>query len=345
MPKTMILRWTRLPSIARPPYRLRRLTACATWLLALLLLASCSCHKHDFPDGSEKVAVRVRLSFQTDLPEWYAATDSLAPSSTPLAEAQQMRCVVRLYPEGCTQDGQAREFTFTRTVAGSYDTDLDLSVPAGNYDVAVWADFQRADGSWYHDLAQFSAIRLQGDHAGNTDLRDAFRGSVSAVSLSSSTMEQSEPVTLTVSMERPLAKFELRSNDLEEFIQARGGSLSDYRAAVIYSGYMPDTYNLFTDMPTDAATSVSFVGLITQVGSNVASIGFDYVMVNHNATAVSVCVAIYDRDGKQLSVSDAISVPLRRSRHTILFGRYLMTQSAGGIGINPNYNGDHNIHL
>lgn len=62
----------------------------------------------------------------------------------------------------------------------------------------------------------FVEMTLQGEHHGNTDLRDAFRGSAD-ISLAASIAVHT-PDTVDVTMQRPLAKYEFISTDLKEFI-------------------------------------------------------------------------------------------------------------------------------
>lgn len=161
-------------------------------------------------------------------------------------------------------------------------------------------------------------------------------------------------------MERPLAKYEFVSNDLQEFIEMQAqlaaaknnsGSLSqsaevdlsDFKVVFSYFGYMPDTYSMFTDKPVDSATGVTFESRIIQTGDNEASLGFDYIFVNGQQTATTVQIAIYDSEGNQLSLTDPVEVPLARSCHSIMHGQFLLSNASGGIGIDPGFDGDHNI--
>ena len=38
-----------------------------------------------------------------------------------------------------------------------------------------------------------------------------------------------------------------------------------------------------------------------------------------------------------------IRVPLRRSVHTVVRGSFLLSDASGGMGIDPGYDGDHNM--
>ena len=112
----------------------------------------------------------------------------------------------------------------------------------------------------YYDTQKFEEIALQGDaHVGSDDFRDAFRGTVvSEVS--------ADIVEATVEMGRPMAKFNFVSVDVEDFIvkvasegifpTGEGVDLSNYKAVFRYQGFMPYSYNMFTDKPADSKVGV-----------------------------------------------------------------------------------------
>ena len=161
-------------------------------------------------------------------------------------------------------------------------------------------------------------------------------------------------------MQRPLAKFEFITNDLKEFLDkeieylkqeatTRGENAptrvdtDKYKVVFHYSGYMPNAYNMNTDKPVDSATGVMFESKLGILNDNEASLGFDYVFVNGKEAGVSIQIGLYDGENRQIALSDPIDVSLRRSHHTILRGSFLMQQATGGIVINPEFDGNHNI--
>ena len=66
-------------------------------------------------------------------------------------------------------------------------------------------------------------------------------------------------------------------------------------------------------------------------------------VLGYSQSAVTVQIGIYDKEGTQLSLTDPIEVPLKRSNHTIMTGMFLMSQASGGVSINPDFDGDHNL--
>ncbi len=71
--------------------------------------------------------------------------------------------------------------------------------------------------------------------------------------------------------------------------------------------------------------------------------GFDYVFVGDSESVVSIIVEVYDTDGSLLSRTKSIDVPLMKSKLTTVRGKFLTTDASGGVVVNPDYEGDHNI--
>lgn len=173
------------------------------------------------------------------------------------------------------------------------------------------------------------------------------------------------PDTLDVAMQRPLAKFEFVTNDVVEFIDkestriaskaygnkpasaddtpTRAVNIEDYKVRFYYVGFMPHAYSMYTDKPVDSSTGVMFESSLKKLSDSEASMGFDYVFVNGRKSAVTVQIGIYDNGGTQLSLTEPIEVPLKRNHHTIMTGMFLMSEASGGVTINPDFDGDHNL--
>jgi len=335
-------------------------------LFSALSMMVTSCDVHEFPELPEKVQFHLKLHYATDMPQWeYPITSvrSIVPSKS-VQTAGEMRYIIRLYPQDAKSSActPSQEFVFTRDVAEGYDAEFTLEAPAGNYTVMVWSDLAEnaGGGHRFYNTEDFLDIALQGDHAGNNDYRDAFRGTHSLTLTSGIT--ETEPETAVIEMERPLAKFEFVTTDVEKFIDkeiqaaiSRGEitenapasrvDVEDYKVVFYYVGFMPSAYSMFTDKPVNSVTGISFAGRLASLNESEASMGFDYVFVNGTESAVTVQVGIFDKDGNRLSMSESVRVPLRRSKHTVLKGKFLMQNASGGVSINPDYDGDHNIIL
>lgn len=338
--------------------------------LPLLLLSACDVH--EWPETPEFVKLHLRLNYETDMTEWEHLYDGTSVIEQGLGETYdnhrdygKIRSIVRTYPVSekmRTTSDYTQEFVFTKDISEGYDHEVTLDLLPGNYNVMVWSDLvQTSSDSHFHNADNFAEITLQGDHKGNNDYRDAFRGT-NNITLVADIIER-VPDTLDIAMQRPLAKYEFITTDLTEFInkeqtradakskaQSTDGedvttkvSIEDYKVVFYYVGFMPNAYSLFTDKPVDSATGVLFESTLNSLSETEASVGFDYVFVNGTESAVTVQIGIYDNEGTQLSLTEPIKVPLRRSHHTIMRGMFLMSETSGGISINPEFDGDYNL--
>ncbi len=350
----------------------------------MLALLSCafgmaSCDVHEFPDIPERVPFYLKLNCDitaTNITEWNHLYDGdnvfeqgLGDTYDNTHDHGRIRYIVRAYPVSSKQRAlheYSQEFVFEKDIADGYDHSATFDLAPGDYEIMVWADLVKYDGDTpFYNPDNFAEIALHGEHQGNNDHRDAFRGTA-RVSLIADIMER-EPITVEINLQRPLAKYEFITTDLTEFInkeqtradaksKAQGETKSDdnavaetrvniedYKVVFYYVGFMPNAYSMFTDKPVDSAIGVLFESKLNSLNETEASVGFDYVFVNGTESAVTVQIGIYDNEGTQLSLTEPIKVPLRRSHHTIMRGMFLMSEASGGVSINPDFDGDYNL--
>lgn len=344
---------------------MKRLSLIFVLFAALSLLSGCDVH--EFPELPEKVALHLRLSYETNMTVWKHLYEDSKVIEHGLGIAYdnalshgKIHYVIRAYPltgsQRSAQDG-VQEFVFTKDIAKGYDHGVTLDLTPGDYDIMVWSDLVENDGgNPFYEASDFAEITLQGDHKGNNDYRDAFRGT-GGISLAADITEH-VPDTLDIVMQRPLAKFGFITDDVEKFIEkeavrslsksvaedvASRVNIDEYKVVFYYVGFMPCAYSMFTDKPVDSFTGVFFESTLKKLTESEAMLGFDYVFVNGKESAVTVRIALYDDEGEQISLTEAIEVPLKRSRHTVLRGSLLMSKASGGVNINPDYDGDHNL--
>ena len=170
-------------------------------LLAALLLQGCLVHEWPSPPGT--VQVRLILEYDTGMDTTEHGYGTRAVS---IPEGSDIRYIVRAFPlvKGSKASQEcAGEFVFSADASMGYDTEMTLELPEGDYSIMVWSDLVD-DGSTddrHYNTSDFSAVSLNGDsHPGNTDERDAFRGT-GEIALRSSIAEKA-PDTLRLMMER-----------------------------------------------------------------------------------------------------------------------------------------------
>ena len=349
-----------------------RKIVCLVFFMSILLVTSCDVHQ--WPVKPDLVKCHLRLNYETDITEWNYLCNETEVVEQGYGETYdnhreygKIRYIVRTYPildKQRTTSDYTQEFVFTKDIADGYDHEVTLNLLPGNYNVMVWSDLVPSNGDvYYHDATNFAEIKLLGNHSGSNDYRDAFRGT-GEVSVVADIVEYL-PDTLDIVMQRPLAKYEFVTNDVADFLDkeaireaskfngsigtstddntTRGVDIEEYKVVFYYIGFMPDTYSLNTDKPIDSSTGVMFTTSLKKLNESEASIGFDYVFVNGKKSAVTVQIGIYNNEGVQVSLTDPIEVPLKRSYHTILKGTFLTMEAAGGVAINPDFEGEHNL--
>ena len=318
----------------------------------LLLISACDVH--EWPETPKFVKLHLRLNYETEMTKWEHLYDDAQVIGLGLGETYdnhqkygKIRYIVRTYPiseKQRTMQDYVQEFVFTKNIAEGYDHEVMLDVFPGNYNIVVWSDLIKTDGNThFYNADNFAEIMLQGDHKSNTDHRDAFKGK-SSISLLSNCINQIHK-TLSITMKRPLAKFEIVANDLLEFNKTKATSLNMYKAKIQYIGFMPSTYSLFADRPIASTTGVIFESNLGRIDGLESSIGFDYVFVSDMGSMVTVRIGIYNYENQLISYSEPITLPLKPNHHPRVTGNFLMQNVSDGVNIDPNFGGDYNIVL
>lgn len=338
------------------------------FFLSLTLLGLWACDVHEWPQEEQVVETlnpeaptfTLHLDFSTNQPLYQEI--EYTTRATKLS-SYQIRYIVHVFK--ADENGDFTRSVFKRVVhtakvSDSLDVDIPIELDYGSYRFMVWTDYvpSSSTADLFYCADDFADIYLTDneDHQGCTDARDAFRGTVES--------EFSQTLTeATAEMVRPLAKYYFIANDLQEFFarhaatkadesdesrseSVRTVNLDDYTIVFYYPNYMPDTYNMYTDRPGNSATGVYFTGDIEQLSATEAQLGFDYIIINGTQSSVQVALALYSKEtGEQISVTDAITVPLKRSTYTIVRGAFLTSSASGNIGIVPDFDGSYNIHI
>lgn len=317
-------------------------------LFCLVGITFNGCDVHEWPIPKECESLCLRLNYMADMTEWhYRYNDSKlieeGPGSTyrnGIESGGRVRHIVRAYPQSEDQ-GLMQEFIFEEDIKEGYIHEIQFDIIPGEYEIKVWSDFVGSDSeTYFYQTDDFGRINLLGggQHKGNTDYRDAFRGSCN-VSVQAGYIVM-PPDTLDVIMQRPLAKFELITDDIDYYIER---SVENYMIKFFYVGFMPSAYSIFTDKPVDSITGVIFESSLSNFSENTATMGFDYIFLRDEQSSTTIQYAVYDEQGNQILLSKHIEIPIKRNFHTKVTGSFLTGESSEGTLINPGYNGDHNL--
>lgn len=337
-------------------------------LLPMSLLVACDVHEFPTPTEPEKIPVVLDLSFDTDMPLHQVVETQTRASENPQDyDLRYTICIYRANGDGTFDRTEDARMVVTKDVINNPDNRIETQLDEGEYRFIVWTDYVDA-GSQDHKFFNpddFSEVKLfPEEHQGNSEFRDAFYGTADAT-----IVNEDGPCEIPIQMERPQARYNFVSTDLAEFITrmqalrakqeaaaaeeegrepdlsgepTRSIDLNDFRVVIRYSGFMPSSFNLFTNQTADAATGVEFESRISKIDESEANLGFDFVLVNGEESSIQVALDIYDSDGTRLSSTNPIEIPIARNKRTIVRGNFLTSEASGGIGISPGFDGDWN---
>lgn len=340
--------------------KIKALILSLTSIMVCVLLPSCV---HEFPDYHREREVILHISHNL---EWTYHEMTISRGD------DDLRALARYHIQ-VFREGESKyivyetEFTHWDLERGEFSYPIRLN--EGTYDIYVWSDYADSESgqSMFFDSTDFSGIIYTTPYNGNNMLRDSFRG-MTKVKVEESIMDDYKE-DVEIVMERPLAHYEFRATDLMDFIdkETTRGRMSDssdsfkgksrdeiiqrlpelskYTVKMIYTGYMPSKYNNVLDRPVDSMTGMSYDAKIEILSEEEARLGFDHVMVNGSESSIPVAMEIYDPDGNMIGSTNTITVPTKRGRSTIIRGRFLTSSATGGIGINPDFDGDYNIEI
>lgn len=350
-------------------------------LISLLSLVGCV---HEIPEEGlgNPVPFSLHLEFDTELPlykEIYYSRNGQEGKQVP---SYDIRYLVNAYRSTDLRSDESRKpdttFVFTHQNIHQLDRTLPLELREGTYTFKVWVDYvdKGSETDLYYDTSDFSEIILaeKEDHPGSNDYRDAFKGSVTAVvrnpALYTGAILNTIDNQAKVEMRRPMGKFKFITTDLEQFLtrvakmlEEEGAidkvdskatyeqlldlvELDDYEIRFRYNLFMPCSFNMFTDKPAGSWMGMSFKSLMHNENNKEITLGFDYIFVNGSETTLSITVEVYDKEGKQLSVSNPVNVPIVRSKLTVVKGDFLTSEASGGVSINPSFDSDdYNVEI
>ena len=120
-----------------------------------------------------------------------------------------------------------------------------------------------------------------------------------------------------------------------------------FTACVKYSDYLPTGYNLWDDVPKNSLMYMEYKVAFEPPadGTKELILGFDYVLTDAGET-VSIPVELEILNEKnEVLARTAFRIPCERGKNTTVRGNFLTSDANGGIGIDPDYDGDLEVDL
>ena len=314
------------------------------------------CTIHEVPEGgddSAAVTLSLDILLNDNIPQLSTIVYA-TKSATP-----QARYVVRFYPRIGDRYLTEAPFEFVANEQDLTDRTYALGVPPMDYHLEVWADWTEQDMQFY-DASDFGAVKVNTNpYSGTSFYRDAFCG---AMDIDLSGYHSNNSIaTATITLSRPVARYNFVSTDKEEFLRywagqvamANGTGVADpdaidfskFKVVVTYPQYLPSEYDVHQGMVTDSATGISFETSIRELSDGSLEIACDWVLASGDDPSVVVSLAFYDQDGTFINRIDNLQIPLSPGRNTTVKGKLLTSNFSSGITVDPSFDGEFIVHI
>lgn len=333
-------------------------------LLALpFLMAACTLHEEPelTADGElgvdpTEVNVEVNLTLDLNLPEQGNEENSSARVS---ANTDYLhRFIVEAY---FNRQPVARQ-VFVENITDRTHLSLPVSMKlhARSYQLVVWKDYVSAETPeedlHYNTQSLVPVIPNRASHTGNTEYKDVFVGTTS-LDLTAYADQWGAVVEQDVTLQRPVARYELIATDVDKFLQRiADGEVNGetFTARIKYSGYLPVGYNALDNVPKHSLMYMQYNTSfeLPEEGTDELRVGFDYVFVSNEGSA-SVPMEIEIVNEENVTIANSVlNVPLERGKNTVWTGEFLTGddqggqggdepgEDEGGIGIDPDYDNE-----
>ena len=333
-------------------------------LLALpFLMAACTLHEEPelTADGElgvdpTEVNVEVNLTLDLNLPEQGNEENSSARVS---ANTDYLhRFIVEAY---FNRQPVARQ-VFVENITDRTHLSLPVSMKlhARSYQLVVWKDYVSAETPeedlHYNTQSLVPVIPNRASHTGNTEYKDVFVGTTS-LDLTAYADQWGAVVEQDVTLQRPVARYELIATDVADFLQrVADGEVNGetFTARIKYSGYLPVGYNALDNVPKHSLMYMQYNTSfeLPEEGTDELRVGFDYVFVSNEGSA-SVPMEIEIVNEENVTVANSVlNVPLERGKNTVWTDEFLTGddqggqggdepgEDEGGIGIDPDYDNE-----
>lgn len=308
-------------------------------LCSMLLILACSCSDSKSEPKLGSAPVIVNVNVDTTMTYWQDYVVDSRASSAPL-----LRCKLQaLSSDNNILASETHIFQPGEPLTATFK----LRLPSDEYRLMAWCDYVDAaqpSADLHYLTADLRDVTFTGRYDGNDPSRNAYSG-VTPIDFKVYEGDTTTVINSDIALKPIMGKIKFVATDYNQFL-VKPISL---RFLIAYTGFLPHRYSVVRGVPFDATTGVSFItNAMTELsteGDGSATLGYDYVMVNGDESSVTVALGLYNDEGKLVGQSGNLNVPIKRGGLTVVKGHFLTkTQSSGGIGIDPDFEGDINVY-
>lgn len=292
-----------------------------------------------------EVTITANLSINLKLTE----ADKPATRAESTAPTYRHRFVIEAY---LNREVAARQVVYEDLAEHTnLNIPVSMKLHARNYQLVVWSDYVEAGSEEdLHYDTQEGLMTVFGSepYQGNTDWKDVFCAS-QELDLSELRNEWSAKIPVKMELKRPVARYELIANDVATFLRriANGDVTGKkFSVRVKYDSYLPVGYNALDNLPKHALMYMQYKRTITAPAENVKElcVGFDYVFASGQPDKIPVTIEVVDEKSVTIART-SLSIPCHPGKLTQVRSAFLTADPNGGIGFDPDYDGNIDVDL
>lgn len=298
-------------------------------------------------DSDCSQSINLEVKFAINLEMGHYDTKAYPSKRT---KADTGRYIMEIFKQGSSLPLTRFVATKQSILHGENSIQAQFPLSAAKYTVAAWVDYLDESDNFY-DVTDLSAVKINSDYHGSNDSDNAFVG-IAEIDLTSYSNQRNAQVVEIIPLECPFAKIRIIATDAEKFLMrtmanrdTKATDISTFTVRFTYPGFLPTSFNIFQNNPNDAATGVAFTSDITLLEPSEYLLGYDYVFVNGNESAVLLDLTVFDGYGDVINSVSDISIPVARSKVTTVRGEFLTDNYKPGVAIDPGYEGEIDIRL
>lgn len=299
-------------------------------------------------DGITRVTVPLRQGVFTlsTLRLLLTLPDPKLPDYTPAENktratgaAYIIRCVAELCKAGTDNVVLHKAVTPEPQADGTYLVELELA--EGTYDLRLWTDYAHTDNpladTFYHTESLKAVSIVTTPYTANTDAKDAAFYNEGDITLPES------GTTITVPLQRPLAKYRLIANDVETYRKLSEAEpekyppLEELTVTVQYEDYFPAKFDVSDDMVTGVATNVAYSTGVTYTEAEELTLCSDWIMASGESSVIAT-LTVTDGSGNEICRVSGVRIAYKQGYMTAISGKLLTAGvSAGGITVDTDW--------
>lgn len=232
---------------------------------------------------------------------------------------------------------------------------VEMKLHARVYQLAVWVDYVESDtiADLYYDTqtgGNLMNIIGNGSYRGNTEWKDVFCG-CAELDLTPYADQWNVRVPLDMELARPVARYELVADDVDEFLaRISSGEVSGNRfvARFTYTQIVPTGYNVVDALPRQSLMYQSFKKTVQQsslIAGQDFTVAMDYVFCTSDLQQIPATLEILSGDEEEVLAATNLNLPLRAGRSSTLRYSFLTADPNGGVVFDPEYDGTTDIDV